>query len=97
LSQTVYTPSVIQIVTEADTGGSFATKGLGGYITKPHLFQVLATIAERSARVEYWETANGQAPTVVTPGTDPTQFSSTGTPVLIDSWENLYWNIQSSQ
>lgn len=93
LAQTVYTPSVIQIVTEAGTGGNASC--FAAYVSKAHVLALLETVGARGTRVEYWETANGTIPNTVTPAADPTQLSGA---TLIASFEaSLYFPLQSSQ
>ena len=89
LSQTVYTPSVIQIVTETGT-----TDRPWFYVSIAHITAILGAVFQRGTRVEIWETANGTVPNTVTPAADPTQLSGA---TLKTSFESLYWPLLSSQ
>lgn len=89
LPQTVYTPSVIQIVTEEGT-----TDITAFYVTIAHYLAISGAVLQRGTRVELWETANGTVPSTVTPATDPTQLTGA---TLKASFESLYWPLLSSQ
>lgn len=59
LAQTVYTPSVVQVATEAvATNGSF--------LTAQNLIDLLGTCLARGARTEWWQETNGTPPSVTT-------------------------------
>lgn len=83
-AQTVYTPSVIQIAVEAPATGV----GLARFVSIAHAIAILASCVMRGARVEYWEEANGTIPSATT-------FNTASK--LKTSFEDLYWNMQSSQ
>lgn len=89
LPQTVYTPSVIQVITEQGTSDR-----PWFYVSIAHITAILGAVYQRGTRVEIWETANGTIPTAVTPASDPTQLSSA---TLKSSFESLYWPLLSSQ
>ena len=83
-TQTVYTPSVIQIAVEGPSSGL----GLARYVSIAHALAILNACAIRGTLVEYWEETNGTAPSATT--------FNTGSK-LKASFEDLYWNMQSSQ
>jgi hypothetical protein len=89
LAQTVYTPSVIQLVTEEGT-----TDKPFFYVTIVHMLAILGASLQKGTRLELWETANGTVPTTVTPGTDTTQLTGA---TFKASFESLYWPLLSSQ
>jgi hypothetical protein len=90
LPQTVYTPSVIQIVTETGTSDT-----PWFYQSFAHITAILGAVFFRGTRVEIWETAHGTVPNTVTPATDPTQL--TGATLKTSYEASLYFPLQSSQ
>jgi len=83
-AQTVYTPSVIQIAVEGPSSGV----GLGRFVSVAHLFAILNACGLRGTRVEYWSETNGTVPSATT-------FNTASK--MLASFEDLYWNMQSSQ
>jgi hypothetical protein len=82
--QTVYTPSVIQIVYEAPSSGGAAFP----YVTAAHTLNILQACCKRGTRVELWTSDNGTVP-------DGNAFVSGD---LVTSIEpDLYWPMLSSQ
>lgn len=81
LPSEVYSPSVIQIATEA-----VATNGT--YLAVDDIFKLLGTCLKRGARTEWWQETNGTIPSVTT-------FNTAAK--LKSSWQpELYGNINAS-
>jgi hypothetical protein len=85
LQAEVFGPSVIQFATEKNYEG--ATDNVTDILGPAELLPLLGTLLGKSARVEWYRSTNGTAPTVST---------ITGAPAA--SWENsLYWGMKASQ
>lgn len=80
----VYTPHVIQLVTEANP-----SLGAGADVNTPaQLLAMLGACLYRGTRVEWWNSASGVAPTETTLGTGTN---------LKASYESLYYPMTSTQ
>lgn len=82
LTAEVYTPSIVQIATEAVTTN-------GTFLAPDDLLQLLGTCLARGARTEWWQETNGTAPSVTTFNT-ASKLKSTWNPTL-------YGNMRGSQ
>jgi hypothetical protein len=80
-AQTVYALSKIEIIVEADTGNAV----MAPWVSIPHIMDILSAATLRGCLVEYRETAEATVPAIAASTT------------LVHSFEDLYWNMQSSQ
>ncbi len=85
-SQTVYTPHVIDVACESS---AVDTTGLLDYVTLAHALKILAAVAKRGTRVEYWQEAIGTIPSVTT--------FDTASKMKTSVEPELYWPLLSSQ
>lgn len=85
-----YTPHVIRLITEADpTGGAGSDP-----TTRAQLLAVTAQLTQMGTRVEWYETANGTAPTIAA---DPNE-ATPGTATLRTTWDpDFYRPLISAQ
>ncbi len=84
-NQTVYTPSVIQVVVEGNTN----TVGLAPWVAIQNAWAIVATCAKRGTLLEYWQSAHTAEPTTTTLATASNRKASVEA--------ELYWPLLSSQ
>ncbi len=85
LAQPVYTPTVIQFVTEKNYEGT--TDNVLDILGPAELLPLIGTIVAKGTNVEWYRTNNGTAPTV-----------SGITGAAAATWkESLYWGMKASQ
>jgi len=61
-TQTVYTPSVIDVAVEAPASGV----GLARFVSIAHALAIFVACGKRGTRLEYWEETNGTPPSATT-------------------------------